>query len=80
MRLLEVVKAVLKRAQRASSVRHMRSDNLRSLRRGLRVVSSTARPKRSEARNRNSNASYVITDVWCGRPVYINGERCMIRA
>lgn len=79
MQLMNVLKAMLGLMNKAS-FRHMRSDNLRSLRRNAgREISVSWRRSCEAAERARASAPYLMTESCLGRPVYINGRRCMIR-
>lgn len=69
MWLIEKVKAILNHALARNGQRHLRSDNIRPLRTAVTIFVQT-RPKEEHQ---------LFDEHWCGRAVYINGERRMIK-
>lgn len=80
MQLINVLKELIGMMRETTSFRHMRSDNLRSLRKSAgREASALWRRSSQVAEEIRASTPYLMTDTCLGRPVYINGRRCMIR-
>ena len=80
MQFMNVLKGLVGMMKNTATFRHMRADNLRSLRKsaGREVSAMWSRSTRA-AEEVRASAPYIMTDSCLGRPVYINGRRCMIR-